>query len=51
MQITLGILEASYWEHFKAAKDLALYLPIDHPKRLAVENALNDIQLQIKSCK
>jgi hypothetical protein len=31
------ILLASYWEHFKAAKDLARYLPIDHPKRLALE--------------
>lgn len=40
----MEILEASYWEHFKAAKDLALYLPITHPKRVKVEQALNELQ-------
>lgn len=29
----LEILQASYWEHFKYDKDLALILPIEHPKR------------------
>jgi hypothetical protein len=34
------ILLLSYWEHFKAAKDLALIYPINHPKRLAIEAEL-----------
>jgi hypothetical protein len=38
MEMTILLL--SYWEHFKAAKDLALVYPIDHPKRLAVEKEL-----------
>jgi hypothetical protein len=38
------ILEASYWEHFKVAKDLSLYLPLNHPKRVRIENEINKIQ-------
>lgn len=34
------ILLLSYWEHFKAAKDLSLIYPIDHPKRVAIEAEL-----------
>jgi hypothetical protein len=34
------ILLLSYWEHFKAAKDLALIYSIEHPKRVAIENEL-----------
>lgn len=37
------ILNASYWEHFKAAKDLALLHPIDHPKRAVLENEMKII--------
>lgn len=48
---TIEIFEASYWEHFKAAKELALYLPINHPKRLKIEQALKDIQQQISDIK
>lgn len=40
----LQILTASYWEHFKAAKDLAMILPVDSQKRIAVENSLNELQ-------
>lgn len=47
MNIKLEILLASHLEHFKAAKELALIHPIEHPKRLAVEKALNEIQQEI----
>ena len=37
--IKVEILEYSYWEHFKALKDIALILPIEHPKRKKLEKA------------
>jgi hypothetical protein len=37
------ILLLSYWEHFKAAKDLALIYPINHPKRISLENELKKL--------
>ncbi len=49
--IKLEILEGSYWEHHKIAKDFALILPIDHPKRKIIEKELNDIANQIKELK
>lgn len=49
--IELEILECSYWEHFKHAKDLALILPIEHPKRKLLETELNNIQKQIQKLK
>ena len=39
----LEILNSSYWEHFKFAKDLAGYLDYDHPKRIKIENLLNEM--------
>jgi len=42
-EIRREILQGSYWEHFKKAKDLALILPPEHPKRIALEKELNDI--------
>lgn len=48
MSIELEILNASYWEHFKCAKDLALYLPLNHPRRVLIEKELNIILKQIK---
>lgn len=50
-EIKLEILTASYWEHFKMAKDLALTVPIGHPKRVKIENALNEIQAEINELK
>lgn len=41
MTIELEILNASYWEHFKYAKELAGYLDLNHPKRVRVKNELN----------
>lgn len=40
MEMSNEILLFNYWEHFKAAKDLALVYPIDHPKRIALEAEL-----------
>jgi hypothetical protein len=37
----IEILEYSYWEHFKYAKDLALILPLNHPKRNRLDLELN----------
>lgn len=45
------ILKASYLEHFKAAKDAALILPLNHPKRLVIEKEVNKISNQIKEIK
>ena len=42
-KIAIQILEMSYWEHFKKAKDLARYLPIDNPERVEIENTLIEI--------
>lgn len=41
------ILKASYWEHFKFAKELALIYPVDHPKRIKVNMELNNIQSKL----
>lgn len=50
-EIELEILEASYWEHFKAAKDLVLYLPLKHPKRVILENEINKMLQRIHQLK
>lgn len=50
-QIKLEILEANYWEHFKMAKDIALYLPLNHPKRVKIENEIKKILNTINSLK
>lgn len=42
-KIELEILEYSYWEHFKKAKDLRLILPLDHPTMLDLESTCNDL--------
>lgn len=38
--IKLEILEGSYWMHYKEAKDIALYLPLNHPKRIKLEKEM-----------
>lgn len=43
------ILLYNYWEHHKAAKDLALILPLNHPRRLEVEKHLNELQAKLKT--
>jgi len=47
----LEILEYSYWEHFRFAKDIALILPIEHPKRKKVEEELNRLQKRLQELK
>ena len=44
----LELLKYSYWEHYKSAKDLALVLPLGHPKRVKIENEMNQIQKEIQ---
>ena len=41
MENELEILNSSYWEHFKFAKELAGYLELKHPKRVKIEKELN----------
>ena len=50
-QIKIQILESSYWEHFKAAKDLSLILPLNHWKRKLIETEINKLQQEIKKLK
>lgn len=50
-QYEIEILEYSYWEHFKYAKDVALILPIEHPKRKKVEDELNKLQKRLQELK
>jgi hypothetical protein len=49
--IRLEILEYSYWEHFKMAKDIALVLPIDNPKRKKLEKEVNKMATEINEIK
>lgn len=49
LEIKREILTTSYWEHFKYAKDLAMMLPLGHPKRVKAEQAVNDIQSELKA--
>jgi hypothetical protein len=49
--IKLQILEYSYWEHFKALKDISLILPITHPKRILLDNEVNKLQKEIHDLK
>lgn len=50
-KIKLEILEASHIEHFRFAKDLALILPLKHPKRKRIEKELNDLTKEINKLK
>lgn len=45
------ILEGNYWEHFKLAKDLALILDINHSKRIKIDNAINQIRIELEKLK
>jgi uncharacterized membrane protein len=49
--VELEILQYNYWEHFKYAKDIALILPIGHPKRIAAEQQLDKLQQKINTIK
>lgn len=45
------ILQYSYWEHYKMAKDLSFIFPIDHPKRKQIEDELNKISDKLNKLK
>lgn len=47
MKNELEILNASYWEHFKYAKELAGYLELKHPKRIKAEDEMNKMLKRI----
>ena len=47
-EIDIEILQYSYWEHFKKAKDLALVFTPEHRKRIELEAVLNDISDKLK---
>ena len=47
MTIELEILKASYWEHFKYAKDLRLILPNTHPKLISLNKEMDKMLEQI----
>lgn len=47
-EIELEIVSYSYWEHFKMAKDMALVLPLEHPKRKAIEYEMNKLTIKMK---
>lgn len=49
--INKEILQQSYWEHFKAAKDLALYLDPDHPRRITLEKEMSKILSKLELIK
>lgn len=46
--IDIEILKYNYWEHFRAAKELSLILPIDHPRRKIIEAEFNKLAGKIK---
>ncbi|MEO6305162.1 MAG: hypothetical protein ABIP51_18530 [Bacteroidia bacterium] len=49
--IDLEILQGSYWEHFKKAKDLMLYLPVEDPRRKELETEIQIILEKINLIK
>lgn len=50
-KIKLELLEGNYLEHFKFGKDLALVLPLKHPKRKRIEKHLNELSAEINKLK
>lgn len=51
VEIELEILEQSYWEHFKSAKDLALYFPLNHPRRQRIDQELSILVTRLNTLK
>lgn len=50
-EIEFDILNASYWEYFKASKELSKLFGPDHPKRVELLNILNELQTKLEECK
>ncbi|NJO63437.1 MAG: hypothetical protein HC836_36095 [Richelia sp. RM2_1_2] len=47
----IQILEANYWEHYKFAKDIAMFLPIDDPKRIIYNEELDRLLKELNELK
>lgn len=47
MSNRLEILNANYWQHYKAAQELAGFLDLNHPRRVAIEIELNKLLTEI----
>ena len=43
LNIKLELVQGSYWEHHKIAKDFSLILPLDNPKRKNIEKSMNEL--------
>lgn len=50
-EIQLEILNYNYWEHYKFEKDLAMVLPLTHPKRVKMRIETQKILEQIQKLK
>lgn len=50
-QIKIELFEYNYWEHYKFAKDLALILPLNHPKRKLLEEELSKMMKELNELK
>jgi len=46
-KIKQEIQKLNYWEHFKAAKDIALIYPPENLRRIEIEKSLNELQSSI----
>lgn len=46
-KIKHDILNQSYWEHFKLAKELALLYPVENTRRKSIEMTMNDLLSKI----
>ncbi len=51
MSIEQEILQYSYWEHFKSAKDLSHIFPPEHPKRVILSEAIGDVLMKLNKSK
>ena len=49
--MNLEILQYSYWEHFKAAKELSFIFPPEHEKRILLQSEIDKLIVQIQNVK
>lgn len=50
-EIELDILNQSYWEHFKVAKELSHLYPPEHIKRVEISTEIHIILTKIENLK
>ncbi len=51
LKIHLEIATSCYWEHFNAHKAVALILPVDHPKRIMLNEQMNKLIAEMDELK